>query len=593
MGKKRTVNTLFRYTTMLTKQLSEKQLLVGISVLVGIASALAVFLFEGAVGEVSRLVQGWINIDKVNVFYLVSPVIGIILVTLFLRYGIRDNISHGVTRVMMAITHKEAKLKPHNMYSSMVSGAVTIGFGGSVGPEAPIVMTGAAVGSNIAQIFRMGHRSSTILLGCGAAAALAAIFKAPVTGVVFVLEVLMISLNLSTIIPLLIAAVTSTSLIYLLHGFDPVFKVTLGENAISIGHMPYYLLLAVLCGLVAHYLIFTSSKIEQLFGRIKRQYVKWIIGGTVIGGLIFLLPPLFGQGYGSITSLLQDNPAELFNNTLFFEYQDNVLVLLGFLLAVMLTKSIAMACTNAAGGVGGVFAPSLFIGAFTGFFTATLLNTLFGLSLPVIPFTLVGMAGVMSGAMDSPLTAIFLIAEVTGGYRLFLPLMLVSAISYGISYYFNPYSVYTRELVMKGDTLSLTKERAMLFIDLDKLIESDFTPIHAEMTLGDLIKEVEHTNRNIFPVVDEYRHLIGYVTLDDIRQDMFNRDLYNVNHAFDYMSVPPAVISRDDNIAEILRKFDETGAWNLPVVGQMDKKYIGFISKSKIFSEYRNELQKN
>ncbi len=585
------LNVIHRYIMLLFKRLSERQLMMLIAFLIGIVTAFAAYLFEATVDEIRTVLTNWVNADKVNILYLVSPLLGIIIVTLFVKYVVKESISHGVTKILYAIIHKGSKLKPHNTYSSILGGAVTIGFGGSVGPEAPIVMTGAALGSNIGRFFRMNYRNTTILLGCGAAGALAAIFKAPIAGVVFVLEVLMLDITMLSIIPILIAAVTSTTIIYFMHGFEPVFSVTMGENAIRVAHMPYYLVLSVLCGFVAYYLIFTSAKIEKAFKKIKKQYQKWIIGGSILGILIFLFPPLYGQGYNSISNLINSDMPSLFQNTLFYSLQNSIWVLLAFLAAVIAFKSIAMACTNAAGGVGGAFAPSLFLGAFTGFFTATLLNYLFGLDLPVTSFTLVGMAGVMSGAMNSPLTAIFLIAEITGGYRLFVPLMLVSAIAFAISYYFSPYSVYTRELVLSGDTMAVSKEKAMLFIDTENLVEDDFTTVREDMTLGDMIDVVAQSRRNIFPVVNEARELKGVVTLDDIRQDMFDRSLYNRYYVYDYMTIPPAYIEWGEPISTILEKFDKTGAWNLPVVNE-ENRYVGFVSKSKIFSEYRNELQK-
>lgn len=585
------IKLIHRYFTRLSKRLSEKQLMILIAVLIGITAGLAAFLFEAAVDSIKHALTSWVNIDSVNLLYLVSPAVGIILVTLFTRKVIRDNLSHGVTKILYAIGHKGSRLKAHNSYSSIVAGATTIGFGGSVGPEAPIVMTGAAIGSTIGRFFRMNYRNTTILLGCGAAAALAAIFKAPVTGVVFVLEVLMIDFTLLSIIPILIATVVATTVIYFFHGFDPVFTVELGRDAIRLSHLPYYFILAVGCGLMAHYIIVSSARIEGWFKKIRKQYQKWLVGGAVIGVLIFIFPPLYGQGYDSITHLLQNDMDALFGNSPFYGFKDNFWVATLFLAGILVFKSIAMSCTNAAGGVGGVFAPSIYLGAFTGFFLATLLNHFFGLNLPVVSFTLVGMAGVMSGSMDAPLTSIFLIAEITGGYRLFIPLMLVCAVAFGISYYFTPYSVYTRQLVLDGDLLTVNKDRALLFVELERLIETDFSVVDEDMTLGQLVEVVSTSRRNIFPVVDGRRCLTGVVTLDDIRQDMFNRGEYDTNTVLDYMFIPPARIVLGDTIGTVLEKFDRTNAWNLPVVDRQGH-YQGFVSKSKIFSEYRNELCK-
>lgn len=584
------INRSHRYFTMATKKLSERELLMVIAFFVGISTAFAAFVFEWSVTELRLKLSQIVDVENVNILFLITPVIGIILVTLFLKYIIKDNISHGVTKVLYAITHRGSKIKAHNTYSSIIAGVTTIGFGGSVGPEAPMVMTGSAIGSTIGQFFRLNYRNTTILLGCGAAGALAAIFKAPIAGVIFVMEVLMLDISMLSIIPVLISAVTATTITYFLHGFDPAFPVADEVNKVALKDMPYFLALAPICGVVSFSIIFLGARIEMLFKKIKSQYIKWIIGGVVLGILIFLFPPLYGQGYNSITNLLDSDLTALFSNTMFFGFKDNTYVLLAFIAVVIIFKPIAMACTNAAGGVGGAFAPSLFLGAFTGFFVATLINYLFGLSLPVASFTLVGMAGVMSGAMNSPLTAVFLIAEISGGYQLFVPLMLVSAVSFAISYYFSPYSVYTREFVLKGDTVALSKERSLLFIDFNKLVENNFAKITEDMTLGDIVEVVASSSRNIFPVVTHSGEFVGVVTLDDIRADMFDRSLYNRMLVSDYMNRAPDVIIVDEPISNILQKFDNSGAWNLPVVTS-ENHYMGFVSKSKIFSEYRNELQ--
>lgn len=583
--------TLTEYSSRFIQRFSEKRVLIALSFFIGAVAAIVVYLFEAAVVSIKDFVFSLYSSQGANYLLFFTPIIGIIIVTLFVKYLIKDDISHGVTKVLKSISQKSSKIRGHNTYSSMIAGAITIGFGGSVGPEAPTVLTGSAIGSNFGKFFGLNHRQTTILLGCGAAAALAAIFKAPITGVVFVLEVLLIEMAISSIIPLLIAAVTATMITYFIHGAEPVFSTILPPVPVTMADIPFYLILGVVSGLVSFYIIYSSGKIEGWFKKIKKQYIKWLIGGSVIGILIFLFPPLYGQGYDSITTILSGNTDSLFTGSLLSEIKGNNWVVIGFLAAIILTKSIAMACTNAAGGVGGVFAPSIFLGAFTGFFTAILINTVFDMDLPLVCFALVGMAGVMSGAMDSPLTAIFLIAEITGGYKLFVPLMLVAAISYAISYYFVPYSVYTREFVMKGDTFTLSKERTMLFLDINKLIEDDFATIHRDMTLGDLVEVVATSKRNLFPVVNEARNLIGYVTLDDIRSDMFKPELRRKCKVSDYMSIPPDLILDNDTIGQILNKFDRSGTWNLPVVKNDTRQYIGFISKSKIFSEYRNELQ--
>lgn len=558
------------------------------AIVVGLLTGVGVYVFEMLLHWIKAGLLRWFDIKSANYFYLIYPMIGIFLVTLFVKYVVRDNISEGVTKVLYSISRKGSKIKGHNCYSSVVAGATTIGFGGSVGPESPIIMTGASIGSNVAQFMRMNYRNTTLLLGCGVAAASAAIFKAPITGVAFVLEIIMLDLTIGSIIPLLISAVTATSLVFALRGFDPVFAVEV-SNTFDLGNIPYYILMGVICGLVAYYFTAMNSFVVKIFEKIKRAWVKMILGGVVIGGLIFLFPPLYGEGYEELTDMMNGRVSEVFNNSLFYGLSDDVWLVVLFLLGTVFFKVIAMASTNAAGGVGGVFAPSLFVGAFSGVAVALIMNTLFGLDLPVTSFALVGMAGVMSGVLDAPLTAIFLIAEVTDGYGLFVPLMLVSAISYMISYYLEPYSIYTKKLVKDGDLMTHDKDQAvLLFLDIKGLLESDLSKVSQDMKLGEMVKVVSESNRNIFPVIDEDGQLYGVVTLDDIRTDMFDREKYQ-NPVSEYMTIPPEIISITDNMQVVLEKFESSRAWNLPVVDE-HRKYMGFVSKSKIFSAYRSQL---
>lgn len=581
-------NLLHRSLTRYTNRLSDRQLMMVMAVVVGLLTGVGVYVFEILLHWIKMGLLRWFDIQNANYFFLIYPMIGIFLVTLFVKYVVRDNISEGVTKVLYAISRKGSKIKGHNCYTSVVAGATTIGFGGSVGPESPIIMTGASIGSNVAQFMRMNYRNTTLLLGCGVAAASAAIFKAPIAGVAFVLEIIMLDLTIGSIIPLLISAVTATSLVFALRGFDPVFAVEV-SNTFSLGNIPYYILMGVICGLVAYYFTAMNSFVVKIFEKIKRSWVKMILGGVVIGGLIFLFPPLYGEGYEELTDMMNGRVSEVFDNSLFYGLSDDVWLVVLFLLGTVFFKVIAMASTNAAGGVGGVFAPSLFVGAFSGVAVALILNTLFGLDLPVTSFALVGMAGVMSGVLDAPLTAIFLIAEVTDGYGLFVPLMLVSAISYMISYYLEPYSIYTKKLVKDGDLMTHDKDQAvLLFLDIKGLLESDLSKVSQYMTLGEMIKVVSESNRNIFPVVDENGQLNGVVTLDDIRSDMFDREKYQ-NLVSDYMTTPPEIISITDNMQAVLDKFEIGRAWNLPVVDEQ-RRYMGFVSKSKIFSAYRSQL---
>lgn len=579
---------LYRFFIVATKRLSEKQLMMLLAVVVGLIAGFATYLFEGTLYLVRLALTSWFAVDTASVFYLFYPIIGVILASLFVRYIVRDDINEGVTRVLYAMSKKGSRLKLHNTYSSILSSAATIGFGGSVGPEAPIVLTGSAVGSNIGKFMRLNYRQITLLLSCGAAAALAAVFKAPITGVVFVLEILMLDITVSSIIPLLIAAVTATTLMFFLNGFEPVFNIVL-NNAFELSHIPYYIALAILCGVMSYYFTRINSSIANRFAKLGSPYKKWLVGGVVIGLLIFLFPPLYGEGYESMFDLMHGNVESLFNNSLFFQYRHIGWVVALYLVAVMFFKVVAMSATLAAGGIGGTFAPSLFVGAFTGASMAYILNTFLGFNLPLIPFTLVGMAGLMSGVMKAPLTSIFLIAEITNGYGLFVPLMMVSAIAFGIGYYLEPYSIYTKKLSQRGELLTHNKDKSvMVFLNLQSLMETDFHPITMDTTLGDVVGLISKVRRNIFPVVSQEGTLLGVVQLDDLRSDMFAPEKYHYK-IDNYMIPPPDIIYINEQIASVLDAFEQSKAWMLPVVDK-DNQYLGFISKSRILAAYREQL---
>ena len=559
-----------------------------LSIVVGLTAGFATFLFERILAFFRYVLTSWFAIDSASIFYLFYPIIGIILATLFVRYVVRDNINEGVTRVLYAMSKKGSRIKPHNCYSSIIASSATIGFGGSVGPEAPIVYTGAAIGSNIGSFMRLNYKNITLLLCCGAAAALSAVFKAPITGVVFVLEILMLDITVSSIIPLLISTVTATSLMFFLNGFDPVFNLDI-KHIFELKHLPFYVILGVICGLMSYYFTKINTLISTRFSRIKSMTGKWIVGGIVIGILIFLFPPLYGEGYESLVDLMHGNIDALFNNSLFFRYRDVGWIVMLYLLATLFFKVVAMSATNGAGGVGGSFAPSLFVGAFTGATMVYMLNYFFGLELPIIPFTLVGMAGVMSGIMNAPLTSIFLIAELTNGYSLFVPLMLVSALSFAVCYYLDPYSIYTKKLSQNGELLTHNKDKSVLvFLNLRALMETDFHKITLDTTLGDVVRLIATVHRNIFPVVSRDGTLLGVVQLDDLRADMFSPEKYGTKIDA-YMIDPPDLIYQNEQIGSVLNAFEESKAWMLPVVTS-DRKYLGFISKSRILAAYREQL---
>ena len=576
----------------LTRRLSNSQIMMVLAVVVGVLAGLGTYLFEILLHGIKSGLIRWFPVDSAHVLFLIYPAVGIILATLFVKYIVRDNISEGVTRVLYAMSRRNSRIARHNCWTSIVGGATTIGFGGSVGPEAPIVLTGAAIGSNIGRLARLNYKHTTLLLCCGAGAALAAIFKAPITGVVFVLEILMLDITAGSVIPLLIASITATTMAFMLRGFDPILAVTLAPaDAFELWQIPLFILLGVLCGLMAWYFTSMNSRVGGFFKSIDKQYKKWLWGGAILGILIFVFPPLYGEGYEGFTSLMHGNAQELFNNSLFYRFRDIDWVIILFVIATMFFKVIAMSTTNAAGGVGGTFAPSLFVGAFTGASLALVCNTLFGWEVSIVSFTLVGMAGVMSGVMNAPLTSIFLIAELSNGYGLFIPLMITACISFAVDYYLDPDSIYTKQLRQKGELLTHDKDQSVfVFLKLEELMETDFLRIKENMTLGDIVHIISTARRNIFPVIDNFGRLIGVVQLDDLREDMFKHEKYG-HPISDYMIPPPDKIIEHEAILSVMEKFEDKHAWMLPVVDKQGR-YLGFISKSRILNAYREQLVK-
>ena len=576
----------------LTRRLSNQQIMMLLAVVVGVLAGLGAYLFEMLLHGIKSGLIRWFPVDSAHILFLIYPAVGIILATLFVKYIVRDNISEGVTRVLYAMSRRNSRIARHNCWTSIVGGATTIGFGGSVGPEAPIVLTGAAIGSNIGRLARPNYKHTTLLLCCGAGAALAAIFKAPITGVVFVLEILMLDITAGSVIPLLIASITATTMAFMLRGFDPILAVTLAPaDAFELWQIPLFILLGVLCGLMAWYFTSMNSRVGGFFKSIDKQYKKWLWGGAILGILIFVFPPLYGEGYEGFTSLMHGNAQELFNNSLFYRFRDIDWVIILFVIATMFFKVIAMSTTNAAGGVGGTFAPSLFVGAFTGASLALVCNTLFGWEVSIVSFTLVGMAGVMSGVMNAPLTSIFLIAELSNGYGLFIPLMITACISFAVDYYLDPDSIYTKQLRQKGELLTHDKDQSVfVFLKLEELMETDFLRIKENMTLGDIVHIISTARRNIFPVIDNFGRLIGVVQLDDLREDMFKHEKYG-HPISDYMIPPPDKIIEHEAILSVMEKFEDKHAWMLPVVDKQGR-YLGFISKSRILNAYREQLVK-
>ncbi|MBR6117380.1 MAG: chloride channel protein, partial [Paludibacteraceae bacterium] len=573
------------------RHISEKHLVLLLSFFVGMFAAAAAALLKSFIHLIQQLVEGQLIINGHTWWYLITPAIGITLAAVFVKYIVRDDISHGITKILYAISQRKSIIKPHNMWSSVVGSGLTIGFGGSVGAEAPIVLTGAAIGSNLAKAFRLDQKTMMLMIGCGAAGAIGGIFKAPIAGLVFTLEVLMMDLTMTSVAPLLISSVTATAISYIITGTDPMFPLA-NTEAFLVNRIPWYLILGAVCGLVSLYFTRGMNRLEQwMKHRISNMWLKLVVGGVTLSVLIFLFPPLYGEGYEAIRQLINGDSAGPMMYSPLTNGQwmtaNTQWLIIAYFTAIILLKIVASVATNGAGGVGGIFAPSLFMGAIVGFVVARIMN-ISGLSVPEGNFALVGMAGMMSGVMHAPLTGIFLIAELTGGYHLFMPLMIVSVISYLTIMLFEPHSLYAMRLAQKGELLTHNKDRNVLtLLKMDSVLETDFITIFPEMTLGELVQVISTSKRNVFPVIDHDGHLKGILLLDEVRNIMFQPRLYKRFTVNQLMTSPAAVLRFDMPMEKVMETFEDTGAWNLPVV-DADRRYLGFVSKSKIFNSYRH-----
>jgi len=571
------------------KYIKESNFVLILSFVVGVLTAIAALLLKKVIEIIQHVLTSTFSVDSANYLYLLYPTVGILLASLFVRYIVRDDIGHGITHILYAISRRKGRLKKHNIWTSLVGSSLTIGMGGSVGAEAPVVLTGAAIGSNLGSFFKLDHKTLMVLMGCGSAGAIAGIFKAPIAGMLFTIEVLMLDLTAASVMPLMISSVTAASLSYFVTGTQSMFQFSM-TDPFTLNRIPWVMLLGISCGLVSLYLIRGMNTVEGWYKKMKNPYSKILWGGIVLSILIFLFPPLYGEGYKAISQLINGRPDILTESSLFYAYKDNAWILVGYMCLIIFFKIAASASTNGAGGVGGVFAPSLFVGALAGFVVGHIINVLGIANVSEQNFALMGMAGVMSAVMHAPLTGIFLIAELTGGYQLFLPLMIVSGVSYLTIYLFEKNSIYSIRLAQKGELLTHHKDKAVLtLMKVENVIETDFEVVHPEMYLGDLVKIISTAKRNIFPVVNDEGILLGIVLLDDLRNIMFRKELYTRFKVRKLMISPPAKLNINDSMEKVMRIFDDTNAWNLPVIDELEQ-YVGFVSKSKIFSSYRKVL---
>ena len=584
---------LTRFLIWRLKHISHRQFVFILSILVGFLSGVAAVLIKNGTHFIQFLLEGKLIKEYQNAFYFIFPLIGFVLVYLFLKYILKHPIAQGIPATLFAISKRKGIMRRFQMVGSLIAAPITVGFGGSVGLEGPTVSTGAAISSNVSRLFHMNQATRTLLIGCAAAGAMSSLFKAPIAAIIFAVEVFSLDLTLVSLIPLLLASVSAIITSYFFFGNDVLLPFRL-EETFTLNDIPFYILLGLVAALVSVYFARTYEWFQNRFERMGSPLKRLLIGGIGIGILVYFIPPLYGEGFDVINNLVQGNPERALENNFFNLDLENVWVVIALLGGLVLFKVIASALTFGAGGVGGIFAPTLFMGSIMGNCMAKIINHSGLLASPISEsnFTLVGMTGLMAGVLHAPLTAIFLIAEVTGGYSLFIPLMITAAISFSLTKYFIPHSVYAMELGRRGELITHDKDHAVLtLMDLTRVVETDFIPVTAGMTLEEIIKKaVVKSKRNIFPVVDEETNTLeGVILLDDLRPIMFDQSLYKEITARELMQNPPEIITLDgDKMTEVMKKFQDTGAWNLPVV--KDEAYYGFVSKSKLLTAYRRKL---
>ncbi len=569
--------------------ISERNFIYLLSILTGLLSGVAAIVLKNLIHLVAKKLTHWFAVDGISYLYLIYPLIGIFLTVLFVKFIVKDKIGHGVSKILYSISKKGSRIKPHNNYSSLIASSLTIGLGGSVGSEAPIVLTGASIGSNLARFFKLNYKYVTLMVGCGSAGAISGIFNAPMAGIVFTLEVLMLDLTMVYLIPLLLSAISATLITSLFMNEHALLHFP-NIHAFEIQTIWVYILLGIFTGVLGIYFTRATIFLEGYFGKIKNWISRLLVGGAILGLLIFIFPPLWGEGYISIESIFKGAGVDLLNGSLFFNFKENIFVLISVLAGILIFKVVAMSATTASGGVGGIFAPTLFMGAVAGYFLISIINLVFNLNLAEDNFALAGMAGMMAAVMHAPLTGIFLTAEITGGYGLFVPLLITSTVAYVTIMRFEPHSVYTKRLAQRGELLTHHKDKTVLrMMNLRQLIETDFEILSPDATLRDLVKAVSHSKRNLYPVVDNEGYLKGMVKLSDVKNLIFDPDLYDTVYVKDLMYMPESYISPRDSMENIVEKFETSGRYNLAVL--KDGKYLGFISRAVVFSKYRKTLQ--
>ncbi len=582
---------VFSISVWTRKHLSAKQFLLILALLVGIGSALAAQVLKLLIHEIEHLLTSQFDVTRANWLFLVYPVVGIFLTALFIKYVVRDDIGHGVTKILYALSRKQGNIRSHNCWSSVIASAITIGFGGSVGAESPIVLTGSAIGSHLGQMFKLDHKTMIRLIGCGASGAVAGIFKAPIAGLMFTLEVLMVDLTMGSLLPLLVSCLTATCITYAWTGTQPMFNFVLNDP-FTVERVPTAVLLGIFCGFISLYFTRVMNSFEQVFGKLGNMYAKLALGGSVLAVLIYCFPSLYGEGYNTISMLLSGGGGAeaVLNNSLFYGHADWLIV---YLCLIILFKVFATTATNGGGGCGGTFAPSLFLGCIGGFVFSRLWNTygVFDVAVPETNYALLGMAGVMSGVFHAPLTGVFLIAELTGGYDLFLPLMIVSVASYLTIHAFERHSIYAMRLARKGELLTHHKDQSVLtLMSLDAIIDKERPKLRPDMYLGQIVQAISTSKSLHFAVVGLEGGLLGVINVNSIRKIIFRSELYRMYHAEQLMQQPQVTLRTDDSMQTIMEKFARCDAGTLPVLSP-DDKYVGFVSRTRLLAAYRQVIK--
>jgi len=574
-----------RFMIWQAKKLNHRTFIRLAAVIIGILSGIAAVIIKNAVHFINKLVTSGFDLTHENFLYFALPAVGILLTVLYVKFVIRDPVGHGVPSILYAISRNNGIIKRHNTFSSIISSTLTVGFGGSVGLEGPSVFTGAAIGSNVAQALRLGYKDMVLLMALACSGALAAIFKSPIAAIVFSVEVIMIDLTMASVIPLLIASVTAVLTSYFFLGSAVLYPFEI-QQMLLMKHIPYYILLGIFAGMTSVYFTRIYIFVENQFRKIRRWWMKWVIGGTVMGVLVFFFPSLFGEGYEAINTCLKGDYSPLFAESPFYIFRDQMSWVFIMFILVLFFKVIATAVTFGAGGVGGIFAPSLFMGVFAGLFFAELIRFSGLAILPEANFAMVGMGGLIAGVLHAPLTGIFMVAEITGGYGQIVPLMIVCTLSYATVKLFVPNSVYTHQLAKRGELITHDKDKSVMsMMRVDKLIEKDFLPVNVNARLRELIRVISESNRNIYPVVDENNNFEGFIRLDDIRNIIFKPDLYDQVEVASLMVKPVTWVEPDDSMDVVAQKFMDYDKYNLPVL--KDGKYVGFISRANVFANYR------